>query len=128
MKKGYIFSWYNSGRNYGQTLQAFALQKVVSDIGYSVEHVCFGTNRGISQNFIGKLKDFKKFNTSTPDAFTLPFKNLKRGINHSLWSSEDAYKLSIFTISLFKASNAGVYSFKSLYLNKHHPSLFLLTT
>lgn len=59
MKKGYIFSWYNSGRNYGQTLQAFALQKVVSDIGYSVEHVCFGTNRGISQNFIGKLKDFK---------------------------------------------------------------------
>ena len=60
MKKGYIFSWYNSGRNYGQTLQAYALQKVVADMGYKVEHVCFGSNRDISQSFIRKLKDFKK--------------------------------------------------------------------
>lgn len=67
MKKGYIFSWYNSGRNYGQTLQAYALQKVVNDLGYSVEHVCFGTNRGISKSIIRKLKDLKNLNSQQRD-------------------------------------------------------------
>lgn len=45
MKKGYIFSWFNCGRNYGQTLQDYALQKVVLEMGYDVAHVCFGSNR-----------------------------------------------------------------------------------
>lgn len=44
MIKGYIISWFNSGRNYGQTLQAYALQKKLKNMGYDVSHVCFGTN------------------------------------------------------------------------------------
>lgn len=62
MKKGYIFSWYNSGRNYGQTLQAYALQKIVNDMGHSVAHVCFDTNRSISNSIIRKIKDYKNLN------------------------------------------------------------------
>lgn len=64
MKKGYIFSWYNSGRNYGQTLQAYALQKVLDDMGYDVKHVCFGTNRDTSVSIINKLRDFKNLSVS----------------------------------------------------------------
>lgn len=60
MKKGYIFSWFNSGRNYGQTLQAYALQQVLIDMGYDVEHVCFDSNRYPSTSVIRKLKDIKK--------------------------------------------------------------------
>ena len=58
MKKGYIFSWYNSGRNYGQTLQAYALQWSLRNMGYDVEHVCFDTNRSIKKSLLIKLKDF----------------------------------------------------------------------
>ncbi len=57
MKEGYIFSWFNAGRNYGQTLQAYALQRVLRDMGYNVEHVCFGPNRYPSTFLIRKLKD-----------------------------------------------------------------------
>lgn len=63
MKKGYIFSWFNCGRNYGQTLQAYALQKVVLDMGYDVAHVCFGSNRGVERSIISILKDFKNYNS-----------------------------------------------------------------
>lgn len=45
MKKGYIVSWFNSGRNYGQTLQAYSLQKVLRNLGYDVCHVCYANNR-----------------------------------------------------------------------------------
>lgn len=60
MKKGYIFSWFNSGRNYGQTLQAYALQKVLIEMGYNVAHVCFGSNRYPSISIFRKLKDLMK--------------------------------------------------------------------
>ena len=60
MKKGYIFSWYNYGRNYGQTLQAYALQKVLNNEGYKVAHICFGINRTVTQPFIIKLLDYLK--------------------------------------------------------------------
>ena len=44
MKKGYIVSWFNCGQNYGQTLQAYALQKTIYNMGYDVAHICFGLN------------------------------------------------------------------------------------
>lgn len=59
MKKGYIFSWFNFGRNYGQTLQAYALQRKLFDLGYYVEHVCFDSNRKPSSSPIRKYKDVK---------------------------------------------------------------------
>ena len=64
MKKGYIFSWFNSGRNYGQTLQAYALQSVLTSMGYDVEHVCFGSNRYPSMSIFRKLKDLTKLTKS----------------------------------------------------------------
>ena len=64
MKKGYIFSWFNSGRNYGQTLQAYALQRVITEMGYDVEHVCFGSNRYPSTSVFRKLKDLMKLTKS----------------------------------------------------------------
>ena len=64
MKKGYIFSWFNSGRNYGQTLQAYALQSVLTEMGCDVEHVCFGSNRCPSMSVSRKLKDFMKLTKS----------------------------------------------------------------
>lgn len=57
MKKGYIFSWFNSGRNYGQTLQAYALQMVLTEMGYDVEHVCFGTNRYPQKSVLRAARD-----------------------------------------------------------------------
>ena len=44
MAKGLIVTWFNSGRNYGQTLQAYALQEKVSDLGHNVQLINFGSN------------------------------------------------------------------------------------
>lgn len=64
MKKGYIFSWFNSGRNYGQTLQAYALQRVLTDMEYDVKHICFESNRYPSMSVLRKLKDLIRLTKS----------------------------------------------------------------
>lgn len=43
MKKGYIITWFNSGRNYGQTLQAYALQKKLRQLNFDAVILNYGT-------------------------------------------------------------------------------------
>lgn len=44
MKKGYIVTWFNSGRNYGQTLQAYALQKKLRQMNYDATILNYGSD------------------------------------------------------------------------------------
>lgn len=63
MKKVEIFTWYNYGVNYGQTLQAFALQSKIRELGYEAENVTYGMDALLPQkdlnNFL-KLLIVKK--------------------------------------------------------------------
>lgn len=42
MKKGYIVTWFNCGRNYGQTLQAYALQKKLRQMNFDAVILNYG--------------------------------------------------------------------------------------
>lgn len=44
MKKIAIMTWFGRGRNYGQTLQAFALYTVLTKMGHSCELLSYGKN------------------------------------------------------------------------------------
>lgn len=44
MKKIAIMTWFNRGRNYGQTLQAFALNDTLRKLGYPCELISYGKN------------------------------------------------------------------------------------
>jgi len=44
MQKIAILTEYNRGRNYGQTLQAFALYRTLTGMGYTCELISYGTN------------------------------------------------------------------------------------
>jgi len=44
MKKIAVLTWFNRGRNYGQTLQAFALCHTLEKLGYSYELLSYGKN------------------------------------------------------------------------------------
>ena len=94
MKKGYIFSWYNYGRNYGQTLQAYALQKVLNNEGYKVAHICFGINRTVTQPFIIKLLDYLKLTNIervVQDKFDL-FISENMKVTKKLWTNKQVKK------------------------------------
>lgn len=44
MKKIAVLTWFNRGRNYGQTLQAFALNYTLKKLGYECELLSYGRN------------------------------------------------------------------------------------
>lgn len=59
-KKIAIITWYNFGMNYGQTLQAYALQKVLSLQGYYAETLTYGFGIYSKITFLNNQKRKKR--------------------------------------------------------------------
>lgn len=60
MKKGYVVTWFNSGRNYGQTLQAFALQHKLKELGYDVAVINYSDENYSHNKLLNYLKRRKR--------------------------------------------------------------------
>ena len=54
MKKVAIMTWYQH-KNYGTTLQALALQKVIENLGYSVEGIDYYSKGYFRETFLEKI-------------------------------------------------------------------------
>lgn len=67
MKKGYIVTWFNSGRNYGQTLQAFALQKKLKLLNYDVAVINYNGGHVSHNRIMNYLKRRRQCSCRTWD-------------------------------------------------------------
>ena len=66
-KKIAIITWYNFGMNYGQTLQAYALQKVLSLQGYYAETLTYGFGIYSKITFLNNQKRKKRIGKQKAD-------------------------------------------------------------
>lgn len=70
MKKIAVLTWFNRGRNYGQTLQAFALNRTLRRMGYQCTMLSYGRNgprlteeeiRGLKGDAQEQQREFTRF-------------------------------------------------------------------
>ena len=70
MKKIAVLTWFNRGRNYGQTLQAFALNHTLRRMGYQCTFLSYGRNgprlteeeiNGLTGNARDQQREFTRF-------------------------------------------------------------------
>lgn len=85
MKKIGIVTWYSGGYNYGSSLQAFAMQTIINELGYETEFI----------NYTGDKKLFQKIK----DMLKKPFLFLFKKKVYLSWLASDEWTQSNLRIS-----------------------------